>query len=69
MPGGCAREETDAEIGNGGGGGEEELVNSKKPHSPLIYLPNEGTWAETWRTERKRQPTNGQEHIKLLPYP
>jgi hypothetical protein len=33
---GCAREETDAEIGNGGGGGEEELVNSKKnPTSPL----------------------------------
>jgi hypothetical protein len=67
--GGCAREETDAEIGNGGGGGEEELVNSKKPHFPLIYLLNEGTWAETWRTERKRQPTNGQENIKLSRYP
>jgi hypothetical protein len=52
--GGCVREEIDAEIGNGGGGREEELVNSKKPHFPLIYLLNEGTWAETWRTERKR---------------
>jgi hypothetical protein len=57
--GGYARGENDAEIGNGGSGGEEELVNSKKPHSPLIYLLDEGTWAETWRKERKRQPTNG----------
>jgi hypothetical protein len=35
---GCAREETDAEIGNGGGDGEEELVNSKKPPLPP-YIP------------------------------
>jgi hypothetical protein len=46
-PGGYARGEKDAEIGNGGGR-EEELVKSKKPHSPLIYLLGEGTWAETW---------------------
>jgi hypothetical protein len=61
--------ETDAEIGNGSGDEEEELVNSKKLHSPLIYLLNEGTWAETWRPERKRQPTNGKENIKLPHYP
>jgi hypothetical protein len=66
---GCAREETGAEIGNGGGGEEEELVNSKKPHFSLIYLLNKGTWAETWRTERKRQPTDGQGEAKLLRYP
>jgi hypothetical protein len=68
-PGGYARGKKDAEIGNGGGGRKEELVNSKKPHSPLIYLLGEGTWAETWRKERKRQPTNGQENIKLPRYP
>jgi hypothetical protein len=39
---------------NGSGGGSDELVNSTIPHSPLIYLPGEGTWAETWRKERKR---------------
>jgi hypothetical protein len=67
---GAVREkETDAEIGNGGGGGEGELVNSKKPYSLLIYLLSEGMWAETWRMERKRQPTNGQENIKLPRYP
>jgi hypothetical protein len=63
------RKEKDAEIGNGGGGGEEELVNSKNPHSPLIYLLDEGTWAETWRKKRKQQPTNGQGNIKLPRYP
>jgi hypothetical protein len=47
-PGGYAREEQDAEIGNGGGGGEKELVNSTNPHSSLIYLLGEGTRAETW---------------------
>jgi hypothetical protein len=47
-PGGCAREEQEAEIDNGSGGGEKELVNSKNPHYPLIYLLGEGTWAETW---------------------
>jgi hypothetical protein len=37
--GGRAREETDAEIGNGGGGREEELVNSKKTPLPP-YIPD-----------------------------
>jgi hypothetical protein len=46
---GAVREkETDVKIGNGGGGREGELVNSKKPHSLLIYLLSEATWAETW---------------------
>jgi hypothetical protein len=53
-PGGYAREEKEAEIDNGGGGGEKELVNSKNPHYPSIYLLGEGTWAATWRKERKR---------------
>jgi hypothetical protein len=53
-PGGCAREEQEAEIDNGGGSGEKELVNSTNPHYPLIYLIGEGTWTETWRKERKR---------------
>jgi hypothetical protein len=66
---GYVREEQGARIGNGGGSGEEELVNSINPHSPLIYLLGEGTWAETWRKERKRQPTNGQRNTKLLRYP
>jgi hypothetical protein len=61
--GGYAREEQEAEIDNGGGGGEKELVNSTNPHYPFI------TWAETWRKERKRQPTNGQENTKLPRYP
>jgi hypothetical protein len=68
-PGGYAREEQDAEISNGGGGGEKELVNSTNPHSSLIYLLGEGTWAETWRKEQKRQPTNGQGNTKLPRYP
>jgi hypothetical protein len=46
--------EQGARIGNGGGGREKELVNNTNPHSPLIYLLGEGTWAETWRKERKR---------------
>jgi hypothetical protein len=62
-------EEQVARIGNGGGGGEKELVNSTNPHSSLIYLLGEGTWAETWRKERKRQPTNGQRNTKLPRYP
>jgi hypothetical protein len=57
-PGGYAREEQEAEIDNGGGGGEKELVNSTNPHYSFIYLLGEGTWAETWRKEWKRQPTN-----------
>jgi hypothetical protein len=68
-PGGYAREEQEVEIDNGGGGGEKELVNSINPHYSLIYLLGEGTWAETWRKERKRQPTNGQENTKLPRYP
>jgi hypothetical protein len=59
----------DAGIGNGSGGGEEELVNSKNPTIPFIYLLDKGTWAKTWRKERIRQPTNGQENIKLPRYP
>jgi hypothetical protein len=63
------RKKKDAGIGNSSGGGEEELVNSKNPTITFIYLLNEGTWAKTWRKERKRQPTNGQENIKLPRYP
>jgi hypothetical protein len=69
VPGGYAREEQEAEIDNGGGGGEKELVNSTNPHYPFMYLLGEGTWAETWRKERKRQPTNGHENTKLPRYP
>jgi hypothetical protein len=68
-PGGYAREEKEAEIDNGGGGGEKELVNSKNPHYPFIYLLGEGTWAETWRKEQKRQPTNGQRNTKITALP
>jgi hypothetical protein len=32
----------------------KELVNSKNPTLPLINLPDEGTWTETWRKKRKR---------------
>jgi hypothetical protein len=59
-PGGYAREEQEAEIDNGGGGGEKELVNSTEGAE---------TWAEMWRKERKRQPTNGQRNTKLPRYP
>jgi hypothetical protein len=68
VPGGYAQEEQDAEIDNGGGG-EKELVNRTNPHYPFIYLLGEGTWAETWRKEQKRQPTNGQKNTKLSRYP
>jgi hypothetical protein len=33
------------------------------------WLPDEGTWVETWRKERKRQPTNGQGHCKITAWP
>jgi hypothetical protein len=69
MPGGYAREEKEAEIDNGGGGGEKELVNSKNPHYPFIYLLGEGTWAATWQKEWKRQPTNGQRNTKITALP
>jgi hypothetical protein len=69
IPGGYARGEKEAEIDNGGGGGEKELVNNEDPHYPFIYLLGEGTWAETWRKERKRQPNDGQENTKLPRYP
>jgi hypothetical protein len=62
-------EEQGARIDNGGGSGEKELVNSTNPHSPLIYLLGEGTWADTWRKEQKQQPTNGQRNTKLPRYP
>jgi hypothetical protein len=67
--GGYAGEEQGAEIDNGGGGGDKELVNSTNPHSPLIYLLGEGTWADTWRKERKRQPTNGKGKYKITALP
>jgi hypothetical protein len=51
--GGYEREEETEEISNGGGGGNE-LVNSKNPPLRLLYLLGEGSWAETWRKERKR---------------
>jgi hypothetical protein len=54
---------------NGGGGRSEELVNSKIPTPPLIKLPDEGTWAETWRKEQKWQLTNGQENCKITALP
>jgi hypothetical protein len=63
--GGYAGEEQGAEIDNGGGGRDKKLVNSTNPHSPLIYLLGEGTWADTWHKERKRQPTNGQGKYKI----
>jgi hypothetical protein len=68
-PGGYAREEKEAEIDNGGGGGEKELVNSTNPHYLFIYLLSKGTWAETWRKKRKRQPTNGQRNTKITAIP
>jgi hypothetical protein len=67
--GGYAGEEQGADIDNAGGGGDKELVNSTNPYSPLIYLLGEGTWAHTWRTERKRQPTNGQGKHKITALP
>jgi hypothetical protein len=67
--GGYAGEEQGAEIDNGGGGGDKELVNNTIPHSPLIYLLGEGTWAHTWNKERKRQPTNGQGKYKITVLP
>jgi hypothetical protein len=32
----------------------KELVNSKNPILPLIKIPDEATWAETWCKERKQ---------------
>jgi hypothetical protein len=32
----------------------KELVNSENPTLPLIKLPDEGTWVETWCKKRKR---------------
>jgi hypothetical protein len=48
---------------------DRELVNSKNQGRPLIKIPVKGTWAETWRTKRKRKPTNGQKIMKLLRCP
>jgi hypothetical protein len=67
--GGYAGEEQGVEIDNGGGDGDKELVNSTNPHSPLIYLLGEGTWADTWRKEWKRQPTNEQRKYKITALP
>jgi hypothetical protein len=33
---------------------------------PFIYLLGEGSWAKTWRKDRKRQPTNGQKSCSPL---
>jgi hypothetical protein len=65
----CRSSEARGDCSNGGGGRSEELVNSKNPTLPLIKLPDEGTWVETWRKERKRQPTNGQENYKITALP
>jgi hypothetical protein len=35
-------------------GKNKELVNSENPTLPLIKLPDEGMWAETWCKKRKR---------------
>jgi hypothetical protein len=67
--GGYAGEEQGAEIDNGGSGGDKELVNSTNPHFSLIYLLGEGTWADTWRKERKLQPNNGQGKYKITALP
>jgi hypothetical protein len=65
----CRSSEAHEDCSNGGSGRSEELVNSKNPTLPLIKLPNEGTWAETWRKKRKWQPTNGQENCKITALP
>jgi hypothetical protein len=67
--GGYAREKKEVEIDNGSGGREKELVNSTNPHYLFIYLLGEGTWAEMWRKEWKRQPTNGQRNTKITALP
>jgi hypothetical protein len=54
---------------NGGGGKSEELLNSKNATLPLIKLPGEEMWAETWCKERKQQHTNGQENYKITALP
>jgi hypothetical protein len=69
MLGGYEGEEQGAEIDNGGGDRDKEPINSTNPHSPLIYLLGEGTWAKTWCLERKRQPTNGQRKYKIIVLP
>jgi hypothetical protein len=33
---------------------DNELVNSNSPTTPLIKLPDEGTWAAMWRKKQKR---------------
>jgi hypothetical protein len=33
---------------------------------PFIYLLEEGLWAETWRKDQKRQPTNGKKSCSPL---
>jgi hypothetical protein len=33
---------------------------------PFIYLLGEGSWAETWRKDQIRQPTNGQKSCSPL---
>jgi hypothetical protein len=65
----CKSSEAHKDCSNGGGGRSEELVNSKNPTLPLIKLPDEGTWAETWRKKWKRQSTNGQENYKITVLP
>jgi hypothetical protein len=67
--GGYAGEEQGAKIDNGDSGGDKELVNSTNPHYPLIYFLSEGTWAETWCTERKLQSTNGRGKYKITALP
>jgi hypothetical protein len=49
----CRSSEVHEDCSNGCGGRSEELVNSKNPTIPLIKLPDEGTWAETWCKKQK----------------
>jgi hypothetical protein len=61
VPGGYAREEQDAEIGNGGGGGEKELVNSTNPHSPLYTFSMKERGLRRGERSRSSSPLTGGE--------
>jgi hypothetical protein len=69
MPGGCAQEETDAEIGNGGGGGEEELVNSKNPTPPLYTFSMKERGLRRGERSGSGSPLTGRKTSKLPCYP
>jgi hypothetical protein len=63
------REEKDAEIGNGGSGEEEELVNSKKPHSPLYTFSTKERGLRRGERSGSGSPLTGKKNIKLPRYP